>query len=105
MPSQDTIFTDLGFNDVFKGSETLRILGIGFEELRDTKTFDKVRRLAKFINMAPDALEIAKQAIGNHKSPHIAPLDFLTEFANLQDKRVNLKQELEKVEKEIQIYE
>lgn len=96
--------SDSGFNDVLAGSELYKILRVGQSDLMFPQNKDMLANIADFVNKFGDSLPRISQAM--RKIPRGAsPLEHISQFVNLQNKRMDLKESLKSLERELSMYE
>lgn len=102
--SGETLFSDVGINDVTAGAELFSVLRVGSADMMFPQNKDLLVSIADFVNTYPDALPRIRQAM--RKLPRgEAPLAHINRFVSLQNKRMEMKSALSSLEKEISMYE
>lgn len=97
-------FADAGFSDVEVGAELFGILHISQEDLILPNNRDLLAQIADFANKYGDAIPRIRQAM--RKLPRGASsLQHASQYVMLQNKRMDLKQSLSALERELSMYE
>ena len=97
--------TSAGFNDTLAGAEIFSLLKVDERILNDPREYGKLKEIADFVNMAPDAPSLLRSVLMKSRSPNINAIDHLASYVMLQKKRLSMRGELKRVEDEISLYE
>lgn len=98
-----TPFEDAGFNSIEDATEIFMSFGLNPTSLFP-QDIAKLQDIAKFINSYEDGKLLIKTAIMKSNS-ELKPLDLAWGYIKLQEKKINLKKDLEKLNEEISLYE
>lgn len=77
------MFTELGFKDVFIGSELYKYLGVTEGDMKHPHTAAKLTAIAKYINGHTDPLWVIKRVTRNKSS--MSNLDYLASYVELKN--------------------
>lgn len=98
-----TPFQDTGFNSIETATEIFTELSLNPQSLFP-QDIAKLQDIAKFINSYDDGLLLVKTAVMKNNRD-IKPLDLAWGYIKLQEKKISLKKDLDKLNEEISLYE
>lgn len=97
-------FSEAGFDDIEAATELFSMLKID-PNVMFPDDITKLNKLAEFVSSFDDGLLRLEGAMRRLSNPSIKPIDHLIGYVNLQNKKLALKGELEKIDNEISLYE
>ncbi len=93
-----------GFKDIFVGAALWKALGVpSYEFTADPTKFDKLSKIAKFLNTHQDPQWVIER-VKNNKT-NMSNLDFLTSYAMLASKKAEMAEAMKATEDEMRPYE
>ena len=98
-------FEDLEVNDMEVGVELYKALNLSRAEFADGTQTAKLKDIAEFLNNHPDPVFIIRSVIRSNKNPNIKNIDHLWTYVQLNNKKRDLENRINKLNNELKYYE
>lgn len=100
----ENAFAQLGIDDIDAGVELFNSLGLTPFDLSNGPRLNQLREIVEFLNDHPDPAWVVRSVSRSNRNPDRSNLEHLLVFVRLQRERIDLQQQIDRVDKELQHY-
>ncbi len=105
LTTDSTSFTDMGVNDIELGVILHQTLGLGEFDLQIPDNMNKLREIAEFMNIHPDAVGTVQRVGRSNKNPNTSQIDHMMAFVALSKEKLRVLDGLDDINNQLKFYE